>query len=192
MRTSRARAAESRSMSYSTNFRPCQCNCSRSSAVNGHEDAPYNSRLSVMVAARMNGVDQRVVDRRLNLLDPWDVVAGNHQGHVGEPAPDNLSTVVSEQRDGEHSTFARLLQRGDDVGRASARGDGKSDVSSAAVRDQLSLEHRVAADVVDDGAQICRLHRDGDGPDRRIGLLGNRAVDDEVVRVGGGTAIPKR
>src|ERR1043166_5668809 len=79
-----------------------------------------------------------VINRCLHFLDAWDVVARDDNRQIDQTAADDLPSVVAEQRERQHPALARLVKRGDDVRRSSARRDG--DVAAAAVGDELAKE----------------------------------------------------
>src|SRR5271163_1855989 len=109
----RRRASGSASTSYSAKSEPFHSSHSRISCVWGQRAAPKSSSLATN--ENLQGFADDVVDRGLHFLNARDVIARNHDGKIGQGPTLDFAAIVSEQRDGEQTTLARLFKGHDDV-----------------------------------------------------------------------------
>src|SRR5580704_12382001 len=121
MASMRARASVSASTSYSTNSRSFQSSHSRNSRVYGQLDDPKSS--SFATGDHLQSFAQEVVGGGLHFLNARNVIGADNQRKIRQPAPQDLSSVVAQQRHGQHPALTRLLQRQNDVARSTAGGN---------------------------------------------------------------------
>ena len=101
-----------------------------------------------------------MIDRRLHFLNARNVVAADDQREISQAAAQDFAAVIAEQRNGEQPTFARLFERHHDVARSAAGGNSNSHILGPRVCNQLAQEYHFGADIVGDGADIGRFHRE--------------------------------
>src|SRR5262245_1906006 len=118
-------------------------------SVCSHRGLP-NSSTTLLTAQHLQRVADDVVNRRVDLLDPRDVVRTDDQWAIRQAAPGNLAAVVPEQRNGQEAALARFLERRNHVAGSSARREGDGDVLTPGLRDQLPQKRELDTDVVGD------------------------------------------
>src|SRR5271168_1033639 len=122
----RTRAARSASTSYSTNSVPFHSSHSRISCVYWQLFVPKSSRIAT--AEHLQSFADDVVNRSLNFLNAWNVIATNNKRKIGQSSPLDFAAIVTKQRHRQKVAFPGFFERHDQITGPAAGGNCDGDI----------------------------------------------------------------
>src|SRR5215472_21965 len=131
----------------------------------------------------------RMVNRRLHLLNSRNVVGTDNERKVGQATTKDLASVITEQRDGEQILFSSFFERHHDIFRATTGGDSDGYVVRPRMGNQLALKNQFRTHVIGYRGKIRGFQRkrnSGKGP---LARTPQDTVEGPVIGIGGRTSI---